>query len=91
MPRKHTEPIPDIFSSLTEAADFWDSHDTMEYPDALHPVGEATTDLRGRYDEVEVEVSVARALHDKARERGVTVRDLATELLRRELAALWSP
>lgn len=87
MPRKRVDPIPDTFHTLTEAAEFWDSHDTMDYPNALHPVGEVTAELRGRYYEVEVEMSVARALRDRAIERGVSVRDLATELLRRELAA----
>ena len=29
------DPIPDEFSSYEEAAEFWDTHDTTDYPDAF--------------------------------------------------------
>lgn len=48
---------------------------------------DVTTKLRARYYEVEIEMSVAQALRDKARQQGVTVRDLASEMLRQQLAA----
>jgi len=32
------DPIPDEFTSYDEAAEFWDSHDTMDYPDGFCPV-----------------------------------------------------
>lgn len=86
MSEKPVDPIPKNFSSLEEAGEFWDTHDTMDYPEAFRTV-EATTELKNRYYEVEIEMSVAQALRDKARQRGVTARDLATEMLREQLAA----
>lgn len=85
MKDNHVDPIPESFGSLEEAGEFWDSHDTMDYQEALKTV-EATTELRNRYYEVEIEMSVAQALRDQARRRGITTSDLATEMLRRQLA-----
>ena len=59
----------------------------MDYPDAFTTV-EATTELKNRYYEVEIEMSVAQALRDKARQRGISAGDLATEILRQQLAAV---
>lgn len=83
---KQIDPIPEEFSSLEEAGEFWDTHDTMDYPDAFQTV-EATTELRNRYYELEIEMNVAQTLRDEARQRGVTASDLATELLRQQLIA----
>ncbi len=87
MPEKHVDPIPETFDSLEEAGEFWDTHDTMDYPDAFITVENVTTELRHRYFGVDIEMSVAQALRDKAGERGVTVSELATEMLRQQLAA----
>jgi len=87
MPERNIDPIPENFHTLEEAGEFWDTHDTMDYPEAFVAVGDVTTELRNRYFEVEVEMSVAQALSDKARQRGIPVRELATEILREQLAA----
>jgi len=29
---KHIDPIPDEFARYEEAAEFWDTHDTADYP-----------------------------------------------------------
>lgn len=42
---KHEDPIPEEFSSYEEAAEFWDTHDTMDYPDAFEEV-EVHTELK---------------------------------------------
>lgn len=86
MSDEQIDPIPENFRSLEEAGEFWDTHDTMDYPDALQTV-EATTELRNRHYELEIEMSVAQALRDQARQRGITASDLATELLRQQLIA----
>ena len=36
--KKHIAPIPDEFSSFEEAANFWGSHDTTDYPDDFEDV-----------------------------------------------------
>jgi len=37
--RKHVDPIPEEFASYEEAAEFWDTHDTADYPDSFETVG----------------------------------------------------
>ncbi|MBP8124825.1 MAG: hypothetical protein KAZ26_19440 [Caldilineaceae bacterium] len=85
MTEKHIDPIPETFSSLEEAGEFWDTHDTMDYPDAFQTV-EVTTERRNRYFEVEIDMTVAQALRDKARQQGVSANDLATKFIRQQLA-----
>jgi len=41
------EPIPDEFASCEEAAEFWDTHDTTDYPEAFSDA-EIGVDLNGR-------------------------------------------
>lgn len=48
--KKHVDPIPDEFASCEEAAEFWDSHDTLDYPGAFRSV-EVETEFRGRHVE----------------------------------------
>ncbi len=35
---KQVDPIPEEFSSYEEAAEFWDTHDTTDYPDSFETV-----------------------------------------------------
>lgn len=82
------EPLPDEFSSYEEAAEFWDHHDTTDYPDAFEadPV-ELRADIRRRHFEIEVEEDLFGALRERARRSGTTVKGLVGELLRRQLTA----
>lgn len=86
MNEKHVDPIPEDFSSLEEAGEFWDTHDTMDYPGAFQTV-EVNAELHNRYYEVAIDMSVAQGLRDKARQQGVTTSSLATEMIRRQLSA----
>ena len=86
MNEKPLDSIPDTFGSLEEAGEFWDTHDTMDYPDAFQTV-EVKAERRNQYFEVEIDMSVAQALRDQARQQGVTTSDLATALIRKQLAA----
>ncbi|PXF57076.1 MAG: hypothetical protein C4B59_15815 [Candidatus Methanogaster sp.] len=79
------EPIPEEFVSREEAAEFWDTHDTTDYPDAFQTV-DAETTFRGRYYEIEIEADVAEVLQAHARQKDVTVSNLASDLLRQQLA-----
>ena len=83
--QKRVEPIPEEFASYEEAAEFWDTHDTIDYPDAFQTVDVETT-FRSRYYEIEIEADVAEALQAQAQQKGVTVSDLASDLLRQQLA-----
>jgi len=35
---KHVDPIPNEFTTYEDAAEFWDTHDTTDYPDAFQTV-----------------------------------------------------
>ena len=83
--QKCVEPIPEEFDSYEEVAEFWDTHDTTDYLDAFQTV-DVETAFRGRYYEIEIEADVAEVLQAQARQKGVTVRNLASDLLRQQLA-----
>lgn len=36
--RKQVDPIPEEFASYEEAAEFWDTHDTTDYPESFETV-----------------------------------------------------
>ena len=82
--QKRVEPIPEEFDSYEEAAEFWDVHDTTDYPDAFQTV-DVETAFKGRYYEIEIEAYVVKVLQAQAQQKGVTVSDLASDLLRQQL------
>ncbi len=87
MPAKRDlDPIPEEFSSYEEAAEFWDSHDTADYPDAFadKPV-EVRGAFRRRHFEVEVDEDLFGTLRERARKAGISVRRLVGDLLRQQL------
>ena len=87
MPRKkRIEPIPEDFATCEAAAEFWDTHNTTDYPRDFRIV-EIEAEFRGRRYEIELEEDVVRALQSRARRRGVGVGRLASSLLRKHLAA----
>ena len=77
--------IPEEFPTYEAAADFWDSHDTTDYPGAFRTVP-VVGQFRGRRFEIEIEGDVVAALRQRARRRGTTPGRLASSLLRRQLA-----
>lgn len=82
--KKLVDPIPEEFGSYEEAAEFWDTHDTTDYPDAFRTVN-VSTELRNRHYEIELEPDVASELRSRARRRGVRPGSLASALLRKQL------
>ncbi len=82
---KRVDPIPNEFASYEEAAEFWDTHDTTDYPKALQPVQMEDVELRRRRYEVEIAEDVIRVLREQAQQRDVSMSDLASDLLRRQL------
>ncbi len=85
---KKLDPLPDEFASYEEAAEFWDSHDTTDYPEAFaaEPI-ELHADFKSRRYEVEIAEDLMLMLRQRARESGTTVRELVSDQLRRQLAA----
>ena len=84
MRKRKVDPIPEEFSSYEEAAEFWDTHDTMDYPEAFRTV-EAVTAFRRRHYEIEIDADVAKALRARAQKKKTSVERLASEMLRRQL------
>ena len=66
MPRSKTtkkrDPLPERFSSLEEAADFWDTHDSGDYEEYFEDV-ECTFKIKKRTHLI----SIDGALYDKVR------------------------
>ena len=84
MDKKQIEPTPDNFESYEAAAEFWDTHDTTDYLDEFRTV-EVNAELRARHFEVEIDENVAKALQVQAKEKGIGMSDLASQLLRQQL------
>lgn len=84
MSEKPVDPTPAQFNSYEDAAEFWDAHDTTDYPDEFRTV-EVTSEFRARHFEVEIAEDVVKALADKAKQEGVSLSHLASDLLRQQL------
>ena len=82
--RKQIDAIPDEFAAADEAAEFWDTHDTTDYPRAFRTL-RGVADLRNRHYEISIEADVTETLEARARKAGVTLGHLANDLLRRQL------
>lgn len=83
--RRRVDPIPEEFDSYEEAAEFWDTHNPEDYPDVFRTV-KATIDLQKRRYEIEIDEDVAKKLRAKVRHCGITMSQLANDLLRQQLA-----
>lgn len=84
--QKRLDPIPERFSSYEEAAEFWDTNHTTDYPDAFRTV-EVTSELRQRHYEVEIDSDVVRKLRARAKRKKVSLGNLASDLLRQQLSS----
>ena len=84
--KKQIDPIPEEFASYEEAVEFWDRHDTTDYPNAFSTV-KVESELRKRHTEIEIDADVIKALRAQARRKGVTPSHLASDILRQRLTA----
>jgi len=78
------DPLREGFASYEKAAEFWDAHDTMDYPQAFRTV-RVVAKLRNRHYEIPIEADVIKALETRARKSGITLGHLASDLLRQRL------
>ena len=81
---KQVDPIPDEFASYEEAAEFWATHDTTDYPDSFETVA-VQAELKRRRFEIEVKEDLMKVLSVQAHERGVAVSRLVDEMLREKM------
>jgi predicted DNA binding CopG/RHH family protein len=82
--QKHIDPIPEEFTSYEEAAEFWDTHDTADYPDSFETVS-VEAEFRQRRYEVEIDEETMKVLNEQAEKRGLPVSNVLTELLREKI------
>ncbi|OFV96603.1 MAG: hypothetical protein A3H28_16185 [Acidobacteria bacterium RIFCSPLOWO2_02_FULL_61_28] len=82
--KRQIEPIPDEFANAHEAAEFWDTHDTTDYPGTFRTV-RVVAELRNRHYEIPIDADVIKTLEARARKMGVPLGRLASDLLRRQL------
>ena len=82
--QKQVEPIPEEFGSYEEAAEFWETHDTTDYPESFETVAVESEFRRRRY-EIEIDEDLMKVLSVQAQRRGVAVSQLVSELLREKI------
>ena len=88
--RKKSDPIPEHFTSLEEAAEFWDSHDLGDYWD-LTREAEFEVDIQRRVFLTALEPELAKRLSDCARKQGVSAETLINVWLSEKLAESIQP
>lgn len=81
---KVIDPIPEEFASYEEAAEFWDTHDTTDYPESFETVS-VQAELKSRRFEVEIDADLMPVLSKQAHSRGVKVSRLVSEMLREKV------
>lgn len=82
--QKVIDPIPEEFASYEEAAEFWDTHDTTDYPDNFETVS-VQAELKSRRYEIEIDADLMPMLSKQAQSRGVKVSRLVSEMLREKV------
>jgi len=78
------DPLPDESASLEEIAEFWDTHDTTDYPDAFVTV-DATFDIRRRHYEVEIREDIYKVASQRSAAMNIPLHQLVDDVLRRSL------
>ena len=77
--------IPEEFNSYEEAVEFWEVHDTTDYPDAFQTIEVEDAELRQRHYEVEIDPDLIEVLRERARKNGIPVSRLISNMLRQHM------
>jgi hypothetical protein len=83
MKRGSKEPIPEEFSSLEEAGEFWDAHSAASYWDEMEDIP-AKVDIQDRRFAILLEDAVYYAVEEIAATRGIEPDTFVNEFLRQE-------
>jgi len=83
--KKVIDPLPEEFATYAEVAEFWDTHDTTDYPDAFRTVEMEASELRHRHYEVEIEADLVQTLWEQAQKSGETISHVVSAILRQQL------
>lgn len=88
MPRNKIQhdPLPETFSSLEDLVEFWDTHDTEDYPEAWKEVQVRVSTRERRYPHITLEPQVLTQLESRARALNISVNTLVNRMLRESMA-----
>jgi predicted HicB family RNase H-like nuclease len=78
---KRIDPLPEEFRSYEGAGEFWDTHDTTDYPDSFETIDVEAKLTRRRY-EVEIDEDLMKTLTEQAQKLGIGVNQLVSEMLK---------
>ena len=78
--KKKRDPLPEAFDSISEAASFWDNHDSTDYEDMMEGV-DFQVDIERRVYLVPIAGPVLGAIRKKAKSRGLSTETLVNLLL----------
>ncbi len=82
---KKRDVLPEEFHSISEAATFWDNHDSIDYEDMMEYV-DFQVDIKRRVYLVPITGSVLDALRKKARAQGLSTETMVNLLLKEHAA-----
>lgn len=82
--RKKIEKVPKEFKTYEEAAEFWDTHDSMKYKDVLEEV-KMKVDIQKRHYLIEIDKDIAKVLYKSAQKKGIPASAFANEILQKQL------
>jgi len=77
---KRIAPIPDTFNSISEAAGFWDNHDSADYDEAMQDA-EFDVDIKRHIYLVSIAGNILTVLQKKAKSEGISTETLVNLLL----------
>jgi hypothetical protein len=78
--KKKRDPLPEAFDSISEAASFWDSHDSVDYEDVMEEV-KFDIDIKRHIYLVPIVGNILDGLRKKAKSQGVSTETLVNILL----------
>lgn len=83
MPKSRTQPdpLPHEFKNEQELTQFWDTHDTEDYPDAWREVKLQVRMTERKYPRILLEPRLAAELGRRANTLGISLNDLVNQLL----------
>jgi len=77
---QHRDILPEEFDSISDAATFWETHDSAEYEDMMEEV-EFEVDIKRHMYLVPIAGSVLDRLRQKARSQGISTETYVNVLL----------
>lgn len=81
---KRRDPLPESFSSIEEAADFWDKHSLADYWEQTHEVKDVKVDLVRQH--FRIDALLASKINRIAKRRGISSETLVNLWLQEKVS-----